>query len=144
MRFTPAFIFFLFHTSSSFIILFIWWVRWIWRRIIWRTWVWIRVSWYVRYQIGWIFAWFRISFRCHYFWQWVLRWWQRVSCTPISKYWWSVYLRMYLWCQYLLYWTNIVWIIYWSGVCWIIWIEMIRVSVILIHLNWFGIFVIQI
>ena len=129
---------------SLFIIIIIWWVRWLWRRRIWETWVWIWVIWYVRYQIVWIVAWIRISSRCHTFCQWFMRWWQRVTCTPIIKYWWSVYRRMYRQWQYLFYCTNIVWIMDWSDVCQIGWNDLVRVGVIQINVNRVRIFFIPI
>ena len=84
-RFIPEFIFVVFSTLSLFIILIIWWVRWIQQRRIWQTWVWIWVNWYVRYRIGWIFAWLSIYFSCHAFLWWAMWWWRGVTCSPYKN-----------------------------------------------------------
>ena len=81
--------FFWFCLSCYFIIIVIWWVRWIWQRRIWQNWIWIWVIWYAWYRIGWVVACSSISFRCKDFFLWVMWWWLRVTCCPISKYWWS-------------------------------------------------------
>ena len=73
-----------------------------------------------------------------------MRWWWRVTCTPITKYWWSVYGIMYRRFQYLFYFTNIGWVMDWSDVCQIFWIELIWVGLISINVNWVGIFLIPI
>ena len=129
-----------FCTSYLFIIIIIWWVRWIWKRRIWQNWVWIRFSWYTQYRIGWVVAWLRNYFQCNAFFWWVMWWWRRVTCTPMEKHCWSVYRRMYWWCQYLLYCVKIVWIMDWSDVFQIIWNGLIRVGVIWIIMNWMKIF----
>ena len=82
--------FILFCTSSSFIILVVWWVRWIQWKIIWLPCILIRVSWYIWYRIGWIFVWSIISFRCHTFCWWFLWWWWGIPCS-VSKYSWNGY-----------------------------------------------------
>ena len=134
------FIYFLLGTLSLFIIIIVWWFRWFWRRRKWRTWVWIRVSWYVRYQIGLIVVWLRNSFWCPGFCWWGMQWWQRVTCNTLTKHWWSVYRRMYRQLQYLFYCTNIWWIMDWSDVFLTVWNELIWVGVIWINVNWVGIF----
>ena len=126
-----AFIYVLFCTSYSFTLIIVWWVWLIWWRRIWWTWVIIRVSWYVRYQIGWIFAWLRISFRCHAFWWLFMWWWQKFTCTPIWTYWWSLYQRIYRCCQYF----SIAQILSES---WIYPMFVEYYGVVLIDLVWFG------
>ena len=144
MRFTPAFLIFLFHELFLFIIRIVWWFRWLWLIRIRQTWVWIWVIWYVRYWIGCLIAWLSNSFRCHALLWWVVWWWQRVTCTPIQKIWWSGYHRIYLRCQYILYCTNISWIMDSADVFKIGWNGLNRVGVIRINVNQVGIFLIPI
>ena len=50
--------------------------------------------------------------------------------------------QIYMWCKYFFYCMNIGWIVDWSDVCWIGWNELIRIGVIMINVNRFGISVI--
>ena len=133
-----------FCTFYSFIILVVWWVRWLRQRRIWQTWVWIWVSWYNWYRIGWIVVWFRYSCMCRNFCQWVVLCLNRVTCTPIIKYWWRVYQRMYRQCQYLFCYINVGWIMDWYNVCLIVWNGFIWVGVIHINMNSVDLFLIKI
>ena len=102
----------------------------------------------IRLVLDWVGCWVAyFSFRCHAFYWWVIWWLWRVTCCPISKYWWSGYWRrcvyqMYRWCQYLFYHMNIGWIMDWSDVCWLGFNGFIQVGAILINVNRVGIFVI--
>ena len=146
-RLTLLFIFIIFHTSYSFMILVAWWDRSIWRRRIWWTWIWIRFIWYVWYRIGWVFVRRRIFFRCHDFWLWVVWCWSRVTWCTICKYLWSRYQRS---CMYQMYWrwkhlfycTNIGLIVDWSDIFQIDCNRLIWVGVIQINVNRVRIFVI--